>query len=374
MSGIYIHIPFCRQACHYCDFHFTTTQYYRSEIIDAMVKEIEKRKNYLPEKKISTIYFGGGTPSLLNEEELSRILNSIHKNLSVEGEIEFTLEANPDDLTSQKLRMLKKIGVNRLSIGVQSFRNEDLKWMNRAHSVEQADNSVRDAAQLGFSNLSIDLIYGLPTSALDHWKKNLEEAIALPIQHLSCYCLTVEEHTALSHFVKKGKVTEKKDEASSTEFLFAHDFLEQNNFRHYEVSNYSIANSESKHNSNYWNNTHYLGIGPSAHSYNGNSRRWNVANNILYLNSVKNNQSFSEEEILTLEQSFNEYLMTRLRTSNGISFSEIENLFGKNSADELKKKILAYKKLNHFIQENGKLILTPEGMLNLNPIVIEWML
>ena len=373
MAGIYVHIPFCRQACHYCDFHFTTTQYYRDEIIRAIANEIEQRKNYLADKTISTIYFGGGTPSLIKENDLQFLFNSIHKNFSVAPDSEITLEANPDDLTIEKLKLLKQVGVNRLSIGVQSFREEDLKWMNRAHSVAQAKHAIHNARNAGFNNISIDLIYGLPTSMLSDWKKILEEAITLPVQHLSCYCLTVEDHTALSHFVKKGKVKEKNDGASSAEFLFAHNFLEENNFQHYEVSNYSLEKFQSKHNSNYWNNTPYLGAGPSAHSYDGASRQWNIANNILYLNAMKDGKINFEKEELSEEQQFNEYLMTRLRTVKGISLNEIETRFGKNITDELRKKISDYYEPAHFIFYNEILHLTPIGMLQLNSIVVEWM-
>ncbi len=373
MAGIYVHIPFCAKACHYCDFHFTTTQYYRSEIISQMVNEIELRKNYLSERKLNTIYFGGGTPSILNEEELNLLLNSIHKNFSVDVNAEITLEANPDDLSIKKLKMLKRTGINRLSIGIQSFRNEDLKWMNRAHNSEQAIAAVKDAAAVGFNNISIDLIYGLPTSTLDDWKKNLEFAVALPVQHLSCYCLTVEEHTPLHHFIKKGKVKEKEDESSSEEFLFTHQFLEANNYHHYEISNYGLENFHSKHNSSYWENEPYLGIGPSAHSFYGNSRQWNIANNIQYLNLMKEGKPFFEKEELTTEQRFNEYLMTGLRTAKGISFKHIETFFGKNYADELQQKISVHEFPADFEMQNFNLHLTIEGMLKLNSILIEWM-
>lgn len=373
MAGIYVHIPFCKKACHYCDFHFTTTQYYRDEIIMQLANEIEQRKNYLTERTLNTIYFGGGTPSILSEEELNFLLNSIHKIFSVAENTEITLEANPDDLSIEKLLMLKKTGINRLSIGVQSFRDEDLKWMNRAHDAIQAKQAVINAASAGFNNISVDLIYGLPTSTLADWKKNLEIAATLPVQHLSCYCLTVEDNTALHHFIKKGKVSEKKDEVSSEEFLMAHEFLAANNFEHYEISNYSLKNFHSQHNSSYWENETYLGIGPSAHSYNGISRQWNVANNIQYLNSMKEGKLLFEKEELSIEQQFNEYLMTRLRTSKGISFKYIETVFGKNYSDELQQKFSAYEFPTHFEIQNNNLHLTIEGMLKLNSIVIEWM-
>ncbi len=373
MAGIYVHIPFCKKACHYCDFHFTTTQYYRDEIIQQLANEIEQRKNYLTERTLNTIYFGGGTPSILSEEELSLLMNSIHKIFSVAENAEITLEANPDDLSMEKLLMLKKIGINRLSIGIQSFRDPDLKWMNRAHNAEQAKQAVTNAANACFNNISIDLIYGIPTSTLSDWKKNLALAVTLPIQHLSCYCLTVEDNTALHHFIKKGKVSEKKDEVSSEEFLMAHEFLSANNFEHYEISNYGLKNFHSRHNSSYWENKPYLGIGSSAHSYNGISRQWNVANNIQYLNSMKEGKLLFEQEELSVEQKFNEYLMTRLRTSKGISLEYIETVFGKNYADELQLKISAYEFPKHFEILNKNLHLTIEGMLKLNSIVIEWM-
>lgn len=373
MAGIYVHIPFCKKACHYCDFHFTTTQYYRDEIIKQLANEIEQRKNYLTERTLNTIYFGGGTPSILNEEELNLLMKSIHKNFSVAEKAEITLEANPDDLSIEKLLMLKKTGINRLSIGVQSFRDEDLKWMNRAHDAMQAKQAVMNAASAGFNNISIDLIYGLPTSTLADWKRNLEMAATLPVQHLSCYCLTVEDNTALHHFIKKGKVIEKKDEVSSEEFLMANEFLTGNDFEHYEISNYGLRNFHSRHNSSYWDNEPYLGIGPSAHSYNGISRQWNVANNIQYLNSMKDGKLLFEKEELSIEQQFNEYLMTRLRTSSGISMEYIESVFGKIYADELRQKISAYEIPSHFKIKNNNLQLTIEGMLKLNSIVIEWM-
>ncbi len=373
MAGIYVHIPFCKKACHYCDFHFTTTQYYRDEIIQQLANEIEQKKNYLSKQTLNTIYFGGGTPSILNEEELRLLLNSIHRNFVVAKNAEITLEANPDDLSMEKLLILKKIGINRLSIGIQSFLDEDLKWMNRAHNAAQAKKAVMNAANAGFNNISIDLIYGLPTSTLADWHTNLALAVILPVQHLSCYCLTVEDNTALHHFIKKGKVSEKKDEVSSEEFLLAHQFLVANNFEHYEISNYGLKNFHSRHNSSYWENEPYLGIGPSAHSYNGISRQWNVANNIQYLNSMKEGKSLFEKEELSCEQQFNEYLMTRLRTTKGISLEYVETVFGKKYSDELHQKISAYESPSHFEIQNNHLHLTTEGMLKLNSIVIEWM-
>jgi len=317
MPGIYIHIPFCKQACHYCDFHFSTSLNNKGAFLNALKKEIELQKNYLSpspspkgegnsKSKINTIYFGGGTPSLLSQMELMDIFNTLHTHFDIAANAEITLEANPDDLSEEKIKQLKDTPVNRLSIGIQSFFDEDLQLMNRAHNSNESLNAVKLAQKSGFSNITIDLIYGIPTLTHINWKKNLQTAFDLDVKHISAYCLTVEPKTALAKFVQTGKIKNVDEQQSAEQFEIMLKAMNSNNFKQYEISNFCKDDFYSRHNSNYWLKENYLGLGPSAHSFNTKSRQWNISNNALYIQSLEKNELRFEVEILTTSQRYNE--------------------------------------------------------------------
>ncbi|MFT6502013.1 MAG: oxygen-independent coproporphyrinogen-3 oxidase [Crocinitomicaceae bacterium] len=370
MAGIYIHIPFCKQKCTYCDFHFSTTfEEYRQKMIESIANELVERKDYVENKGIKTIYFGGGTPSLLDQNELQIILNAIYQNFDVEEGIEISLEANPDDITDEKLEHWTAVGINRLSIGLQSFKTEDLEWMNRAHTVDEALTCVRKAQEAGISNLTVDLIYGLPNLSLDEWKSHIQQVLDFGVPHVSAYCLTVEENTALNSLVKKGKIVVADDDQQSDQFKLLVSILEENGFDQYEISNFSKAGFESKHNSNYWKGEWYLGVGPSAHSFNGLSRAWNVANNRKYLAAIEKGENHLETEILSSENQFNEYLLTGLRTAYGVDLQKLKKIVPLNG--------LFTANCDNFIKEgwmvstDNVLILTKEGRLKADYIASE---
>lgn len=335
-GAIYIHIPFCKQACNYCDFHFSTSMKKKDEMVLALAKEIEMQKNEFENDVVETIYFGGGTPSRLQISDLKLLIDSIYKNYKVAENPEITLEANPDDLSENYLIELSKIGINRLSIGIQSFFEDDLKMMNRAHNSAEAKNCLEMATQF-FDNISLDLIYGIPGMSNEKWKQNIETALSFGINHISSYALTVEPKTALKKLIADGKITEPKDEVAQEHFSILVKTLEKNGFIHYELSNFGKENYFSKNNSSYWLGKKYIGIGPSAHSYNGISRSWNIANNALYLKSIQENKLPSEIEILTQTDRYNEYIMTGLRTIWGVSLLIIETQFGKEFLSHLNK-------------------------------------
>ena len=316
MAGLYIHIPFCKQACTYCNFHFSTTGD-RAAMLHAICREIIIQQDFLSTPTLRSIYFGGGTPSVLTAAQLDQIFEVIYQHFSVDSDAEITLEANPDDLTTAKLSELKNLSVNRLSIGVQSFRDEDLNFMNRAHTSEQAYRSIRAAQDHGFKNLSIDLIYGVPGLSVEDWHDNLERANLLDVQHLSCYALTVEAKTTLAHHVKHRKVIMPPDEAVEIQFHRLLSFARAHKFDHYEISNFCKEGYLAVHNTNYWKQESYLGIGPSAHSFDGESRIWNVANNAKYVHSLQQDLIPQEREILSAKDRFNEYILTGLRTKWG---------------------------------------------------------
>lgn len=327
MAGIYVHVPFCRKACHYCNFHFSTSTKYLNDFVFALLKEIDLQKHYL-NQPVTTLYFGGGTPSLLPLESLDLILSSIHKVYNTTGLIEITLEANPDDITVEKLQAWKQMGINRLSIGVQSFLNEDLVWMNRAHNAEQAQNCIQFAQQNGFENITIDLIYGTPTLSDVNWQYNLKMAADLQIPHLSCYALTVEPKTALDTMINQKKVQGVDAEKQAVHFNMLQQFAASAGYEQYEISNFAKPGFRSIHNSSYWQGVPYLGLGPSAHSFNGLSRQWNIANNALYIQSLNDGKVPFEKELLTKEQRLNEYIMTSLRTIEGINLTYLQENFG----------------------------------------------
>ena len=327
MAGIYIHIPFCKKACHYCNFHFSTSTKQIEPLVDCLIKEIGLRKDYTKET-IETIYFGGGTPSILSAEQIQKILQAVKETYSVSIDAEITLESNPDDITADKLQQWKTMGINRLSIGIQSFREEDLLWMNRVHNASQAYDCIKLAQEFGFNNITIDLIYGVPNLSDEQWKDNINTALSLNIPHLSCYALTVEPKTALDKLIQNKKKEAIDTDKQATHFLILMEALNNAAFEHYEISNFAMPGYRSKHNSSYWQGKHYIGIGPSAHSFNGNSRQWNIANNALYIQSISNNILPSEIENLTINQQFNEYVMTALRTIYGIDLNYLTERYG----------------------------------------------
>ncbi len=358
MAGIYIHIPFCKRACHYCNFHFSTSLKLKNDFFKALLKEISIRKNYLGKEIIDTIYFGGGTPSILSHEEVYLIMESINKHFLVNPLAEITLEANPDNITRETLKEWKGNHINRLSIGVQSFSEDDLKWMNRAHNAQQAIECIDDAHEEGFNNISIDLIYGTPHLTDKKWVEHLEKATNLHIPHLSCYALTVEPGTALEVMTRQKKISPINNEDQARQFLIMTDYLSGAGYEHYEISNLALPGKKSQHNSAYWSGAKYLGLGPSAHSFNGNSRQWNVANNALYIQSLVKNEIPYELEQLSEKQKYNEYIMTSLRTQEGIDLNKAGE-----STDLLLKAIEPYINKNWVIIENNSICLTREGKL-----------
>jgi oxygen-independent coproporphyrinogen-3 oxidase len=371
MAGLYLHIPFCKQACHYCNFHFSTSTKDFQPMVDAMIREIKLRKDYLQNDKINSIYLGGGTPSVLSLSQIELLFNTVYHNFIVDEHAEITLEANPDDLSRIKLDALKQTPVNRLSIGIQSFFEEDLKWMNRAHSSDQAKNSIIDAQLAGFDNITIDLIYGMPELTDEKWLKNIDTALNYGIDHLSSYALTVEPQTALGHFIKRKKLPPLNEEQSARQFEILIDKLAQHHYEQYEVSNFARNNKYAIHNSAYWKNEMYLGIGPSAHSFNKISRSWNIANNAKYIQAIDANKPDHETEILSTENQLNEYLMTGLRTIWGCDLQHIEKTFGKQFSEKILP-IIKQKKTEGLIEINGtNFKLTRKGKLFADGIASE---
>ncbi|MBN8701829.1 MAG: radical SAM family heme chaperone HemW [Bacteroidetes bacterium] len=364
MSSIYIHIPFCKQACIYCDFHFSTQTNYVDDFVKALVQEIHLRKDYLQNRNIETVYFGGGTPSIISSDHLFRIIEALHHVYKISSTAEITLEANPDDVTEQKLRDWIAVGVNRLSIGTQSFDENDLQLLHRAHNASQAEYCIKQAQDKGITNISIDLIYGLPNSTLQTWDANLRKFIAFQIPHLSAYCLTVEPKTVLAHRVKNNLTQLPTDEKAAAQFIHLLDFCEHNNIIQYEISNFCRPGFISKHNSNYWKNKEYIGLGPSAHSYSGTSRQWNVSNNHLYIKSVVLGKLDFEKEKLAKNDLFNEYVMTSLRTMWGVDRNyivsqfgnEYESHFAEGIAPFVEGKNVLVKENNYTLTRTGKLI------------------
>jgi oxygen-independent coproporphyrinogen-3 oxidase len=362
MAGIYIHIPYCKKKCHYCNFFSLATHKYRNVFVDALLNEIHQRKAEVS-LPISSIYFGGGTPSLLSRKELDAIFNQIHQYYSVESEIEITLEANPDDLTSAYLSELQKTEVNRLSIGIQSFNDNDLESVNRAHTGRQAYDSVLQAQQAGFKNLSLDLIYGIPSSSLQIWEENLKKIRELDADHLSAYSLTQEPQTAYDVLVKKGKLKAPDDEKAIEQYEMLQNYLPELKMEQYEISNYARNQKYALHNTSYWKGIPYIGFGPSAHSYNGNYRRWNIAQLKGYLDSVEGGMLRFEQEKLSLYNQWNEWMMTGLRTKWGIDLHQKPHTFPQLWADVFKQKaqkfilqeLLFRSGTQYFLTEKGKL-------------------
>jgi oxygen-independent coproporphyrinogen-3 oxidase len=372
LSGIYIHIPFCKQACNYCDFHFSTSLQNKDALVNAILAEIDLRKNYLEDRNIETIYFGGGTPSLLSEKELNLILAKLYNTFTVSNHAEVTLECNPDDLSELKLKELKRAEINRLSIGLQSFNEDELQWMNRAHTAKESEASVKRAQDKGFENITIDLIYGSKFSNSGNWKKTLDKAIALDVKHISSYNLTIEDKTKLGHDFKSKKEAAIDDEKSSELFLEMIDRLEKNEFIHYEISNFGKEGFFSTHNSNYWKGHHYLGLGPSAHSFDGTSRQWNAANNTKYIKEVSGKtEHYFEKEVLTETERFNEYILTTLRTIWGIDRDYLKKNFNPDFIAAFNKQVVTYLDNKTIVLKDNCYVLTNEGKLLADRIASE---
>jgi oxygen-independent coproporphyrinogen III oxidase len=363
VAGIYIHIPFCKQACNYCNFHFSTNLTLQNDFTVALLREIELRVTYLGGETIESIYFGGGTPSLLPSSSIAAIMESIYRNFSIHANSEITLECNPDDLYPDRLKEWRQAGINRLSIGIQSFSDDDLSWMNRAHDAKQALHSIEMVRKAGFENFSIDLIYGLPGLTDEKWGRNLHTAISASPNHISCYALTVEPKTALYKMIRLKETENIKPEKQAAQFLTCVEMLEAAGFEHYEISSFAKPGKRSRHNSAYWQSKKYLGLGPGAHSFNGSSRQWNISNNALYIQSVMNGRLNMEFENLLPKDLLNEYIMTSLRTNEGMDLQYVAKHFGKDKSDKLVEIAADYIHSNKMEQEREKLLLTREGKL-----------
>ena len=376
MPGIYIHIPFCKQACHYCNFHFSTSLAQKEKMVEAIVKEITSSPSLLLKEKgdaeieakenkeiISTLYFGGGTPSILDINDLQLLFTALKKRFVFADDIEITLEANPDDITDIKLQEWKKAGINRLSVGIQSFLDEELKWMNRVHTATESLICIDKIREAGFTNFSVDLIYGSPLLTDDDWKRNVEIVIEKNIPHISCYALTVEPKTALDKMIALHKKEPVDAEKQARQFLLLMDWMEQAGYEHYEISNFAKAGLRSKHNSSYWMGEPYYAFGPAAHSFNGKSRKWNIANNTSYIQSLEQDIIPSEVETLTETQQLNEYIMTSLRTMEGLDLDYVKEKFGEDKSNKVLAASNKYEKTGKVRSVNSKIILTKEGKL-----------
>lgn len=364
MAGIYIHIPFCKQACTYCDFHFSTLIKFKPEMITAIIKEINLSRDFLPKENIETIYFGGGTPSLLTVDEVKKIIDAIAMNYDLSHVKECTLEANPDDLSKAYLKALKDSPVNRLSIGIQSFQAADLSLMNRAHKASEAECAIKAAQDIGISNLSCDLIFGTPTLSTAGLLQNLHNLSNWEVHHIAAYALTIEEKTTLHHLVQKGKIRVASEEAYVEQMLLCMDYLSQQGYEQYEISNYARHQQYALHNTAYWQGKAYLGIGPSAHSFAAPTRRWNVRNNAQYLKAIlQENKIPFEAETLTTCDAWNEKILIHFRTQWGLDMEEIQTLFGQEKAMQLEQNIQVFLAQNQILQSGKKFTLTTQGKL-----------
>lgn len=361
MAGIYIHIPFCHHKCLYCDFYSTGKSKLTDDFPSLILKEVGLRKNFIPEEKVETIYFGGGTPSLLSFIQIQEILTGINRNFAIEPNPEITIEVNPDDLSKDILRGYKSIGINRISVGVQSFIDDELKFLGRRHDANKAIESILDIYNTGFANVSVDLIYGIPNSSLESWEYSVNKAIELNVQHLSCYHLTFEESTPLTRKLKKGFINALDEELSIKQFQILREKTNANGFIHYEISNFAKEGFISKHNSSYWHGVPYLGVGPSAHSFNGKMRQWNVSSLDQWSNEIKQSKCTVQSETIDDTTKFNELLLTRLRTIWGVDLNFVAHTFPKKYSDYLRSSISEHlKKGNLIIVDESKLIIPPD--------------
>ena len=373
MAGIYIHIPFCRSKCAYCDFYSVVNKKLINDFVNALRKEIELQKSYLGDDIIKTIYFGGGTPSMLSANQIEKIINELHNHFKVDFNIELTLEANPDDLNFEYLNLLKQNGFTRLSIGIQSFSDSDLQLMKRKHTVNQAIKCVHDAQNIGFENISVDLIYGLPELTIEKWKENIISALKLNIQHISAYHLTIEPNTYFNKLYKNQKLILPSEEESLAQFELLTDLTAKNGFLHYEISNFALDGFISLHNTNYWMGVKYLGLGASAHSYNLTSRQWNIQNLQGYLDSISKGKIPFESENLTQNEKYNDYVITSLRTMWGLNTEKLKNDFGENYQNYFlgKTKILLDK--NILTKSGNNFKLTDKGMFISDNIITSFL-
>lgn len=362
--GLYIHFPFCRKACHYCNFHFSTQLRHIPQIIWGIQKELEWRKDYLENRTLASIYIGGGTPSLMDYPTLSGLFATIENHFEIQENIEITLEANPDDVTPERVRIWADLPINRISLGIQSFNDEDLKYMNRAHSAKEAHSSIEMLLAGGFDNLTLDLIFGANTTSDEIWRRNILTALSYGVQHLSCYGLTVEPRTALEHKIRSGKERELDDQKAADQYLLLMKLMEKRGWHHYEISNFSRPGYEAQHNRSYWNGVPYLGVGPSAHSFNGESRQWNIADNQKYIKCLESNliEGFLyEKEDLGPKEKYNEQLMLGLRQSKGIKIGELmpESLAAVNK----------WLQSSHLIEQGEGLVLSAKGKVIADKII-----
>lgn len=369
MSGIYIHIPFCKQACYYCDFHFSTSFKTKDEMLVAMIEELNQRRDFLDGEPIQTIYIGGGTPSVIDNVFIERIINEIHVLFDTKNTLEITLEANPDDLTKEKLLFYKDLGINRLSIGIQSFDDKVLKYLNRVHDSTKALKSIHQAHDLGFNNISIDLIYGIPNTDMEYWQKQLHTLAQLPVQHLSSYCMTIEPKTVFGNHLKNNKLIPVDEEIAVDQFEYLIDYSAQIGFEQYEISNFCKNDMYSRHNSSYWKGKKYLGIGPGAHSYNKFTRTYNIANNNTYIYRVRNKEVFFEKEELTKQNIFDEYIITSLRTKWGCNIEYLKD----NYMYDIRSKpfFIEFVKKGLVIIDGGMATLSKEGKFIADNIILE---
>ena len=358
MSGIYIHIPYCKQACHYCDFHFSTSMKTKNEMIDCIVKEMDIRESEFS-KKIDSLYIGGGTPSLMTNLELETIFNGLEKKMSIGDIKEITIEINPEDLISEKLEFYKEIGINRLSIGIQSMNNNILKWMNRSHDTNQVINGLNNTKVAGFENINLDFIYGTPKNLSRDYKSELLEILKFNPTHLSCYHLTIEDGTYFGHLEKNKKIKRIEDDISQQEFRWISEKLKSKNYQHYEISNFAVQGKESFHNSNYWNQSSYIGLGPGAHSFRNSTRRWNISNNRLYIKNIKAGIPFFEQEVLSPYEIVNEKIMLGLRTLNGLDKDHVFSIVPQAIKEGIESK------LNTFLKD--EILLSTNNIISMNP-------
>jgi len=373
MAGIYIHIPFCKQRCTYCDFYTEVAPQFIPVLIDSIIRELNIRKDYLGNSQVSTIYFGGGTPSILSNEQFLLIFDAIYKLFTVAENAEITFEANPDDLTPEFLASLHELPFNRISIGIQSFDDKDLKRINRRHTSKQAVEAVKNAQKAGFGNISIDLIYGLPFQTLEAWGNQLDMALSLQIQHISAYGLTYEEGTVLWKQRENGKIEVVDDLVMNEMYLLLLDKIKIKGFEAYEISNFALPDYQSRHNSAYWKQEPYLGIGPSAHSYDVVSRQWNIASITDYIKAINSNSVFYEREELSLNDRYNDFIMVSLRTSEGLDVKIMEKDFGHELAEYCLQNIKTFIDSEQVYYSDGKLRLTAEGIQISNLILIQLM-
>ena len=362
MSGIYIHIPYCKQACHYCDFHFSTSMKTKNEMIDCIVKEMDIRKSEFS-KKIDSVYIGGGTPSVMTNLELETIFNGLEKKISISDIKEITIEINPEDLINEKLEFYNEIGINRLSIGIQSMNNNILKWMNRSHNKNQIINGLNTVKEIGYENISLDFIYGTPKNLTRDIKDELLEILKFNPTHLSCYHLTIEDGTYFGHLEKKRKIERIEDDVSQKEFQWISEKLKSKNYQHYEISNFALQGKQSFHNSNYWNQSSYIGLGPGAHSFRNSTRRWNISNNRLYIKNIKAGVPYFEQEVLSPYDLVNEKIMLGLRTLNGLDKNYIFSIVPQSIKDEIDSKLNTFLKDGILISTNNIISMNPEKWL-----------